>query len=74
LNQFSISILAQLTKVHSQTNSSTRLGLFDFLELLSKTDSSYDEKDRSFFEYVINKIENKIELISPQTQGAEWLS
>jgi hypothetical protein len=42
--------------------------------LLSKTDSSYDEKDRSFFEYVINKIENKIELISPQTQGAEWPS
>lgn len=74
LNQFVLSILAQLTRVHSQTNSSTRLGLVVFLEILAETDSSYNEKDRTFFEYIINKIENKIELISPQTQGGKWPS
>jgi hypothetical protein len=73
-NKFVISILAQLTRVHSQTNSSTRLELVVFLEFLAKTDSSYSEKERDFFEYIINKIENKIELISPQTQGVKWPS
>ena len=57
LSQFIISLLARLTRVYIEANSSKRIGLVVFLEFLSNIDSSLSEEDKQFIEYIITKLD-----------------
>lgn len=64
LNQFIISLLAQLARVYIKTDSSTRIGLVIFLELISDIDSSLSEEDQQFIKHILIKLKRSF----PQTQ------
>ncbi|WP_365671941.1 hypothetical protein [Okeania sp. SIO3I5] len=60
LNQFIISLLAQLIKTYIKIGSTKKMALIVLLEFINKIDSNLSIDDNKFIDYIISKITNSI--------------